>query len=276
VAFYSDKHGVFRVNKKDAVGGDGMTQFGRALHALNIDIICANSSQAKGRVERANGTLQDRLVKEMRLYGIDTIAAGNAFLPAFMEKYNERFAKVPFDDRDVHHPLAGHDDLDDAFAWKEERTVSMNLTLQYDQVLFILEPTGIARSLARKRVMVIDYPDGRLAIRYNGVDLPYRTFDKRPQVNQAAIIENKRLGPILAYIAEQAKEARHVPFGQGAAPARPKEPYVQGRIERHPGVALRNPRASRAALSRSRYQPQPTERRLSCSRPSDISNWRKS
>ena len=55
IAFYSDKHGVFRVNKKDAVGGDGMTQFGRALHALNVDIICANSSQAKGRVERANG-----------------------------------------------------------------------------------------------------------------------------------------------------------------------------------------------------------------------------
>jgi hypothetical protein len=82
----------------------------------------------------------------------------------------------------------------------------MNLTLQYDQVLFILEPSGIARSLARKRVMVIDYPDGRLAIRYKGVDLPYRTFDKRPQVNQAAIIENKRLGPILAYIAEQQKQ----------------------------------------------------------------------
>lgn len=88
VAFYSDKHGVFRVNKKDAVGGDGMTQFGRALHAMNIDIICANSSQAKGRIERANGTLQDRLVKEMRLCGIDTIEAGNAFLPAFMEAYN--------------------------------------------------------------------------------------------------------------------------------------------------------------------------------------------
>src|SRR4029077_10774161 len=60
IAFYSAKHAVFRVNKKDAAGGDGMTQFGRALHALNIDIICANSSQAKGRVERANGTLQDR------------------------------------------------------------------------------------------------------------------------------------------------------------------------------------------------------------------------
>ena len=207
IAFYSDKHGVFRVNKKDAIGGDGMTQFGRALHALNIDIICANSSQAKGRVERANGTLQDRLVKEMRLSGVDTIEAGNAFLPSFMETYNARFAKAPFDDRDVHRALiAGHDDLDETFAWKEERAVSMNLTLQYDQVLFILEPSGIARSLARKRVTVIDYPDGRLSIRYNGIDLAYRTFDKRPQVNQAAIVENKRLGPILAYIAEQQKK----------------------------------------------------------------------
>src|SRR4030088_2864797 len=189
---------VFRVNKKDAVGGDGMTQFGRALHALNIDIICANSSQAKGRVERANGTLQDRLVKEMRLCGVDSMAAGNAFLPAFMEQYNARFAKAPLEDRDVHRPLAGHDDLDDAFAWKEERTVSMNLTLQYDQVLFILEPTGIARSLARKRGTAIDSPAERRGNRYDGIDLHYRAFDKRPQVKQAAIVENKRLGPILA------------------------------------------------------------------------------
>jgi hypothetical protein len=206
VAFYSDKHGVFRVNRKEAAGGDGMTQFGRALHALNIDIICANSSQAKGRVERANATLQDRLVKEMRLAGISEMAAGNAFLPAFMADYNARFAKPPFDDRDRHRPLADHDDLDDAFAWKEERSVSVNLTLQYDQVMFILEPNEITRSLARKRVMVIDYPDGRLAIRHDGVDLPYRAFDKRPQVNQAAIVENKRLGPVLAYIAEKQKE----------------------------------------------------------------------
>src|SRR5258705_7750910 len=71
VAFYSDKHGVFRVNRKDAIGGDGMTQFGRALHALNIDIIFAHSSQAKGPVERAKGTLQDRLGEEKRVFGID-------------------------------------------------------------------------------------------------------------------------------------------------------------------------------------------------------------
>jgi len=133
VAFYSDKHGVFRVNHPGALGGDGMTQFGRALHALNIDIICANSSQAKGRVERAHKTLQDRLVKELRLAGAATLAEGNALLPAFMADYNARFAKAPANNKDLHRPLRASDDLDDAFAWKEERTLSQALTLQYDK-----------------------------------------------------------------------------------------------------------------------------------------------
>ena len=73
---------MFRVAKKDARGGQGMTQFGRALCELNIEILCANSSQAKGRVERMNRTLQDRLVKELRLAGINDMEAGNAFLRA--------------------------------------------------------------------------------------------------------------------------------------------------------------------------------------------------
>jgi hypothetical protein len=80
VAFYSDKHGIFRVNSKEAAGGEGVTQFGRALLALNIDIICANSPQAKGRIERAFGTLQDRMVKELRLAGVSSMAAANAWL----------------------------------------------------------------------------------------------------------------------------------------------------------------------------------------------------
>lgn len=206
IAFYSDKHATFRVNKADATGGNGMTQFGRALHQLNIDIICANIPQAKGRVERANGTLQDRLVKEMRLAGISTMEAGNAFLPAFMEDYNERFAKLPFSDKDLHRPLAAHDDIEDAFAWKEERTVSCNLTLQYDKVLFMLEPNEFTRPLARQRVTVYDFPDGRFEIRDQGRSLPYRIFDKLQQVDQAAIVENKRLGPVLAMIAEQQKQ----------------------------------------------------------------------
>lgn len=206
IAFYSDKHATFRVNKAGATGGDGMTQFGRALHQLNIDIICANIPQAKGRVERANGTLQDRLVKEMRLAGVSTLEAGNQFLPLFMADYNRRFAKQPFNDKDLHRPLAAHDNIDDAFAWKEERTVSLNLTLQYDKVLFLLEQNEVTRALARQRVTIYDYPDGRFAIRHQGRDLPYRIFDKVRQMDQAAIVENKRLGPVLAYIAERQKE----------------------------------------------------------------------
>jgi transposase len=203
IAFYSDKHGVFRVNHPGALGGDGMTQFGRALHALNIDIICANSSPAKGRVERANKTLQDRLVKELRLAGAATLAEGNALLPAFIADYNARFAKIPANDKDLHRPLRTSDDLDDTFAWKEERTLSQALTLQYDKVLFILEPSDQAKTAIGKRVTVVDYPDGRLSIRYRGVELAYRTFDKLRQVSQAAIVENKHLGAALAFIRDQ-------------------------------------------------------------------------
>jgi len=203
VAFYSDKHGVFRVNHPGALGGDGMTQLGRALHALNIDIICANSSPAKGRVERAHKTLQDRLVKELRLAGAASLAQGNALLPGFIADYNVRFAKLPANSKDLHRPLRDGDDLEDAFAWKEERTLSQALTLQYDKVLFIVEPSEQAKTAIGKRVTVVDYPDGRLSIRYRGVELAYRTFDKIQQVDQGAIADNKRLGAVLAMIRDQ-------------------------------------------------------------------------
>src|SRR5438094_2039463 len=203
VAFYSDKHGVFRVNHPGALGGDGMTQFGRALHALNIDIICANSSPAKGRVERANKTLQDRLVKELRLAGAATLADGNALLPAFMADYNARFGKAPANSKDLHRSLRAGDDLEEAFAWKEERTLSQALTLQYDKVVFILEPSEQAKAAIGKRVTVFDYPDGRLSVRHKGIELAYRTFDKIRQIDQGAIVDNKRLGSVLAMIRDE-------------------------------------------------------------------------
>jgi hypothetical protein len=80
------------------------------------------------------------------------------------------------------------------------------LTLQYDKVLFLLEPNEITRELRRQRVTVVDYPDGRLAIRYRGLDLPYITFDKLRQVSQGAIVENKHLGAALAFIREQQRQ----------------------------------------------------------------------
>src|SRR5271168_3762951 len=110
---------------------------------------------------------------------------------------------APANNKDLHRPLRAGDDLEDAFAWKEERTLSQALTLQYDKVMFILEPSDQAKSAIGKRVIVVDHPDGRLAIRYKGVELAYRTFDKIRQVDQGAIADHKRLGPILAMIRDQ-------------------------------------------------------------------------
>lgn len=196
VAFYSDKHSVFRNNVASA-RGDGMTHFGRALDNLNIEIICANSAPAKGRVERVHQTLQDRLVKEMRLASIATIEAANAFFPAFIERHNARFAKEPFNDKDLHRPLAAHDDVDLAMTWREERTLTAALTLHYNKIMFMLEPTEAASKLARKRVTIFEYPDGRLEIRNGDQVLPYSVFDKMRRVNQAAIVDNKQLGAAL-------------------------------------------------------------------------------
>ena len=114
-----------------------------------------------------------------------------------MADYNVRFAKPPANGKDLHRPLRDEDKLEDAFAWKEERTLSRALTLQYDKVVFVLAPTDQAKAAIGKRVTVLDYPDGRLSIRYKGVELAYRTFDKLRQVSQAEIIENKRLSAAL-------------------------------------------------------------------------------
>ena len=172
IALYTDKHGVFRVNRPDAVGGDGLTQYGRVLHNLNIDLICANSSQAKGRVERANKTLQDRLVKELRLADISNMDDGNAFLPRFMADYNARFAKPPANFKDLHRPLTARDNLDEALCWRETRHVSQSLTVHYDRTAYILKQSPLSLAAAGKDLEVIEFAEGPVILRFQGVDLP--------------------------------------------------------------------------------------------------------
>jgi transposase len=204
VAFYSDKHVVFRVNKPNAVGGSGMTQLGRALAELNIEIICANSSQAKGRVERVNRTLQDRLVKELRLANICDISAGNTFLPAFMAQFNERFAIPSARPEDLHRPLSiPVEKLTDILCHREQRYVGSQLTLSYDRKRIILERNSLSEGLEGKYVDVYDFPDDRLEVRTKGLLLPYRVFSKDQRVSHTAIVENKRLGHALAVIKAQ-------------------------------------------------------------------------
>ncbi|WP_304661741.1 ISNCY family transposase [Escherichia coli] len=200
LALYSDKASVFRINNKNATGGDGYTQFGRAMHELNIQTICANTSSAKGRVERAHLTLQDRLVKELRLRGISSVDAANDFADEFMTDYNRRFGKAPRHDFDVHRPLETDDDLTAFFTWREPRRVSKSLTVQYDKVLYLIEDNELSRRAIGKYIEVWHYPDGRKELRLNGVVLPYSTYDRLQEIDQGAIVDNKRLGRTLEFI----------------------------------------------------------------------------
>src|ERR1700687_6017780 len=157
VAFYSDKHSIFRVSNENAASGNGMTQFGRALSELNIEILCANTSQAKGRVERAHHTLQDRLVKELRLAGISTIEAANAFLPNFVANYNGRFAQPAARDQDFHRSVDPRQDLDQILCWREQRQVSRQLVVNYNRMKFMLRPDKTPAAVAGKMVEIYDF-----------------------------------------------------------------------------------------------------------------------
>src|SRR5450432_3950333 len=230
VAFYSDKHSIFRLYHQGATGrAKGLTQFGRALADLNIDIICANTPQAKGRVERMNKTLQDRLVKELRLRGISNMDDGNAFLPEFMADYNRRFARAPQSAHDAHRPLQAGEDLAQTFSWQEERTMSRNLTVHFKRVTYLIEPGPETLPLGRKRVQVREWEDGRVEIQCAGRTLPYSIFDKNPHVAAGAIVENKRLGAVLAVIQAAQNERDRTRLASRKLTLRQKERILAAR-----------------------------------------------
>jgi transposase len=196
LAFYSDRASVFRSVVAHKTGRS-VTHFGRAMFELNIDTLCANSSPAKGRVERAHLTLQDRLVKELRLRGISTVADANAYAPCFMADYNARFAKPARRAFDAHRPLRDDERLDDVLTWREQRRVTKALTVQYDRVLYLLEDTDENRALIHRYIEVWEYPDGRIELRALERVLAYRQYDRLDEVDQGAIVDNKRLSGAL-------------------------------------------------------------------------------
>ncbi|KVD82942.1 ISNCY family transposase [Burkholderia ubonensis] len=196
VAFYSDKASVFRGTSAGKTG-NSVTHFGRAMYELNVDTFCANSSSAKGRVERAHLTLQDRLVKELRLRGISTVADANAYAPSFMAAYNARFAKPPRSDFNAHRPLRDDEDLDMLLTWRETRRVTKSLTVQYDRVMYLLDDTPEHRKLIHRYIDVWEYPDGRIEIRADGRVLPCRQYDRLTEIDQGAVVEHKRLSHVL-------------------------------------------------------------------------------
>ncbi len=218
VAFYSDKASVFYVRNRSQTAGKGVTQFGRALYELNIDAFCANTSQAKGRVERANLTLQDRLVKELRLRGISTWEAANAYAPCFMADYNSRFAKPPRSTFDAHRPLRDDESLARALTWREARRVTKALTVQYDRVMYLLEDTEANRALIHRDIEVWEYPDGRMELHAGDRLLVSRQYDRLTEVDQGAVVECKRLAHVLEL--SQAMQAQRDNRSIGTAPSR--------------------------------------------------------
>lgn len=189
VAFYSDKHGVFRVNIPNSGDGSNLTQFGRAMKDLGIEIICANTPQAKGRVERVNQTLQDRLVKEMRLRGISSMEEGNAFLPEFIQDFNNRFAVEPLSPQDAHRPLSPYENLDLILSWQESRSLSKNLTFQFQKTVYQIKTTRPTYALRKATVMVLLDHSGKLTVLYHQKVLEYAIFNKQPK--QAEVVSSK-------------------------------------------------------------------------------------
>lgn len=191
ISLYSDKHSIFRINAPEAKDSTGESQFGRALRELDIDLICANSPQAKGRVERANKTLQDRLVKEMRLRGISNIVDANAYLPEFIKKHNQRFSVEAACNVDAHRKSIPNDEnFQLIFSHHTTRTVSKNLEVSYNNIIYQIQTQSKSYNMRKAKITVNDRK-GMVTLTYKGSKLRFNTFDKnnRPSL----ILDSKQV-----------------------------------------------------------------------------------
>lgn len=188
-SFYSDRFSVFRDNHKDGLAYEPVTQFQRALTVLDVDLICANSPQAKGRVERANETLQDRLIKEMRLLGISNYEQANQYLPAFILDYNRRFAVIPASDIDFHQPLDETLDLDFLFSIHDFRKITATLQIHYAGKTYQIVTKHPAYYYAKQEVLITCDPAGSISAWFDGNLLILEEIEKRPK--QGAVVSTK-------------------------------------------------------------------------------------
>ena len=184
LSIYADKASHFKVNRPASIeeqleGIGPQTQIGRALAQLDIEYIPAHSPQAKGRVERVFGTMQDRLVKELRLADISTIQAANEFLEqSFLPAYNQRFSVEPACPLDAHRSSGDHD-LDAIFSHQEERVVANDYTIQYYHTRYQIAREAIKARLRGGKVIVERRLDGTIKLRYRGEYLQCRALPEQ-------------------------------------------------------------------------------------------------
>ena len=176
---YSDKYGVFRVNGKESAASGQRTQFGRAMEELGVEIIFANSAQAKGRVERGNKTLQNRLVKELRLRGIDNIEEANKFLKKFKDILNKKFAVEPRSPENAHLSCNFDEEkLNKIFSIKSERQITKNLEIYYKNKIYLIQTDKLSLTMRNGKAEIYESFDGKVRIFYKGREQEYRIIER--------------------------------------------------------------------------------------------------
>lgn len=184
MSLYMDKHTTYKATGKPTIedelnGTEPVSEFGRALQELGVQLIHAHSPQAKGRVERLFGTLQDRLVKEMRLRGVSSIAEANEFLKEYLPIYNRRFGKKAAEAENLHRPIAKGLNLDRILCIKTERTLRNDFTIAHDRKLYQIE-----EAITTKKLLVEEYTDGSMAIWCRDKKMKFRQIALRPEKPQ--------------------------------------------------------------------------------------------
>ncbi len=201
-SLYVDRDSIYRCEGQPSIaeqlaGKEPQTQFGRAMEALGIKLILANSPQAKGRVERMNGTLQDRLVKELRLAGISDMESANRFLDGkYLRAFNRKFAREAASPMDAHRKNTKP--LQEALSWETERVVQGDWTVTCEAKRYQLDQRHETLSLVRRKVIVRTQRNGRVQLVYRGKPLQWRALPagavrKPPSVKKAKSQQKEKL-----------------------------------------------------------------------------------
>lgn len=186
VAIYVDKDSIYKINRQASIDEElrdamPLSQFTRAMGELGVEMIFANSPQAKGRVERGFRTHQDRLVKELRLAGISDMTAGNKFLETvYIAKHNGKFAVAPVSRINAHRPLLKTHRLDEILCIKLNRTLANDYTLRFNNKFFQVTKDQDIRVRARDIVTIEEWLDGSIHLKFKGVYLRYKNINKLP------------------------------------------------------------------------------------------------
>ncbi len=203
VSVYLDRHSTYKTTREPSVeemlrGDPALTQFARALRELGVKLIYARSPQAKGRIERTFETLQDRLVKDMRLAKVCTQETANEFLKTYLARFNRQFGKIPLGKGNLHRPIPKDLCLKDIFCIKESRHIAQDYTIRWKNRTFRIQKPRL--TMKRQRLLVLEQFDGTIRMTFLGKEVAFvEVTDKipRPTAQPMARTERSRTRPYI-------------------------------------------------------------------------------